>query len=200
MPQRPLVDPTQHDPIPGPHEVSLRPIREADIPALWRWLHEPEVVEFWGDPDETVEEVRAENLEPDVYPCWRFIIEREGAPVGLVQYWHDDPDPEWWWSAGIDILIGEPGARGRGAGIEAIRVLLRHLFEVKHLHRVTIDPQVRNERAIHVYERAGFRRDGILRHDDIIRGQYVDAQYLTILEDEWPAARERWERERGPLG
>ena len=34
---------------------------------------------------------------------------------------------------------------------------------------------------------------------DVIDGRYVDTQYLTILEDEWPAARARWEAERGPL-
>ena len=34
----------------------------------------------------------------------------------------------------------------------------------------------------------------------VIDGEYRDTQYLTILEDEWPAARAAWEQERGPLG
>lgn len=194
------IDPTNHIAIPGPHDVSLRPLSEADLPDLMRWLHEPEVRQFWSKPDDTIEELREEYIEPDVYPAWGFVIELNGRGVGLIQYSHRYPDPDYYWDAGIDILIGEPEARGHGAGIEAIRVLLRYLFEVKRLHRVTIDPEVGNPRGIHVYERAGFRIDGILRHNDRIEGEYRDTPYLTILEDEWPAARAAWEHERGPLG
>ena len=194
------IDPTNHIAIPGPHDVSLRPLSEADLPDLMRWLHEPEVRQFWGKPDDTIEELREEYIEPDVYPAWGFVIELNGRGVGLIQYSHRYPDPDYYWDAGIDILIGESEARGHGAGIEAIRVLLRYLFEVKRLHRVTIDPEVGNPRGIHVYERAGFRIDGILRHNDRIEGEYRDTPYLTILEDEWPAARAAWEHERGPLG
>ncbi|MEI7925782.1 MAG: GNAT family N-acetyltransferase [Chloroflexota bacterium] len=194
-----LIDPTDHEPVPGPHDVSLRPLSEADLPALMRWLNEPEVRQFWGTPEGTIEELREEYIEPDVYPAWGFVIELAGRGIGLIQYSHRYPDPDYYWDAGIDILIGEPDARGHGAGIEAIRVLLRYLFEVKRLHRVTIDPEVTNPRAVHVYERAGFRLGGILRHNDLVDGEYRDTQYLTILEDEWPAARARWEAERGPL-
>jgi RimJ/RimL family protein N-acetyltransferase len=71
--------------------------------------------------------------------------------------------------------------------------MLDYLFEVKHLHRVTIDPDVRNARAVRAYEKSGFRLDGILRHneqrDD---GTYADTQYLSLLEDEWPAVKAAW--------
>ena len=194
-----LTDPTDHVAIPGPHDVSLRPLAEADLPDLLRWLHEPEVRQFWGTPEENLDDLREEYIEPDVYPAWSFVIHLDGRGVGLIQYSHRYPDPDYFWDAGIDILIGEPDARGRGAGIEAIRVLLRHLFEEKRLHRVTIDPEAGNPRAVHVYERAGFRLDGVLRHNDRVRDEYVDTQYLTILEDEWPTARARWVEERGAL-
>ena len=199
MPQRPLFDPSDHVPVPGPHDVSLRPIAATDLPSIRRWLDEPEVRTFWGEPEDTDEELCAEYLDPDTYPCWRFVIELDGHGVGIIQYHHRYPDPDSFWDAGIDIFIGEPSARGRGAGIEAVRVLLRHLFEVKHLHRVTIDPEVDNARAIHVYQRAGFTLGGVMRHNDRIDDRWVDTQYLTILEDEWPAARARWVEERGPL-
>ena len=45
----------------------------------------------------------------------------------------------------------------------------------------------------------GFHLDGIVRHNAFDHGEYVDTQYLTSLEDEWPRARARWEAERGPL-
>ena len=172
---------------------------EADLTDVAHWLSEPEVRQFWGDPEENLEEMRAGLTEPDYAPSWQFVIGLDGRGVGVIQYSHREPDPDSHWDASIDIFIGDAAARGRGVGIEAVRVLLRHLFEEKRVHRVTIDPELDNVRAIHVYERAGFRLDGILRHNDRIEGRWVDAQYLTILEDEWPAARARWIDERGTL-
>jgi aminoglycoside 6'-N-acetyltransferase len=176
--------------------VSLRPIADEDLDKLWRWQHEPGVVEWWGEPNEDREQFRAEHFEPDVAPTWRFIIEWQGRPVGMLQYYHDYPDTEDSWSAGIDIYIGEPDARDRGVGTEAVRIMLRYLFEVKRVHRVIIDPQTTNARAIRAYEKAGFRREGVMRHNDFMHGKYIDTQYLSIIEDEWPAERDRWLAER----
>jgi aminoglycoside 6'-N-acetyltransferase len=192
MPRYDLPNPGDHVPIAGPHVVSLRPIAERDIDALFRWLHDPEVVQWWGDPPADREEVRAEYLEPNEAPTWRFIIQHNGRDVGLVQYWHAYADTHYRFSAGIDIFIGGPDARNHGVGTEAVRTLLAHLFEVTGVHIVTIDPQTTNARAIRAYEKAGFRRDGVLRHHDRMHGEYVDTQYLSILEDEWPAARAAW--------
>ncbi len=196
MSRIPVPQPGDHAPIAGPHDVSLRPIAEGDLDMLLRWQREPEVAHWWDEADLSREEMRREYLEPDIAPTWRFVIEWEGRDVGMVQYWHKYPDTDDLWSAGIDILIGEADARDRGVGREAIRVLLRYLFEVKRLHRVTIDPEVANVRAIRAYERAGFTRDGVLRHEYQIRGEYVDTQYLSILETDWPEAKRVWLEER----
>jgi RimJ/RimL family protein N-acetyltransferase len=71
--------------------------------------------------------------------------------------------------------------------------MLGYLFEAKRVHLVTIDPEVKNGRGIRAYEKAGFRLDGVLRHHAFEHGEYVDTHFMSILEDEWPAARERWE-------
>ena len=70
-----------------------RPPRADDLDALVRWLREPEVVELWGGPDKDIEAIREEYLESDVDPCWRFVFKLDGAGVGLIQYWHNDPGP-----------------------------------------------------------------------------------------------------------
>lgn len=172
---------------------------EADLADIVRWRSDPEVIEFWGPPPAGEREARAEDLEPDVNPVWRFVIEVRGQGVGQVQYYHDYADTDYTWSAGIDIYIGDAAARNRGAGTEAIRTLLRYLFEAKRLHRVIIDPEPANQRAIRSYQKAGFRFDGRLRHHGRVGDRFVDAHWMSILEDEWPVARARWESERGPV-
>ena len=68
---------------------------------------------------------------------------------------------------------------------EAERTMARYLIEVRGHHRLTIDPAAANERAIHVYEKVGFKRVGVMRryergHD----GTFHDGLLMDMLADE----------------
>ena len=191
--------PADHGPIVGP-AVTLRRVEERDLADILQWRRDPEVVEFWGEPLPDVDAARRHYAESVGEPTWRFVIERGERGVGEIQYWHPHSGPDWTWSAGVDIFIGERDARNRGTGTEAVRTMLRYLFETKRCHRVTIDPETGNARAIRCYEKVGFRLDGVLRHNDRILGRYVDTHLMSMLEDEWPAAKARWEAERAARG
>ena len=176
--------------------VRLRPIEERDLSEAARWRSEPEVERFWGKAPDTEAGLREELLEPDEHaPTHVYVIEHEGRGIGCIQYWHRYPGAEEEWLAGIDIFIGVADGRDRGLGTEAVRTMLRYLFEERGVHRVTIDPEVDNARGIRCYEKAGFRLEGVLRHNDQIDGRYVDTHFMGILADEWPEARARWEAE-----
>lgn len=55
------------------------------------------------------------------------------------------------------------------------------------LHRLSLDVFSFNPRAEHVYRRAGFRREGVLR-DAVRDGDgYGDDILMAMLEDEWRA-------------
>ena len=189
-----LPDPTDHEPIQGPR-LRLRSITPDDLPALMRWLSDPEVMASYGLPPSTLAEVRGAFLEPSSLPCWRFIIEADDRAIGELQYYYSYAEVTW--SAGIDIFIGEPDARDRGLGTEAIRTVLQYLFETKGVSRVVIDPEPSNRRAVRAYEKAGFRLDGVIRRHMKIDGRWADAAFMTILDDEWPAAKARWQPPAG---
>lgn len=180
--------------------LRLRHIEARDLPQIMAWLEEPEVLHWWDDAQPDLDAARAEFVAPDSDgPRHGYIIEdlaAKGRGLGYIQWWQRSYDEEDAWWAGVDIFIGEPDARDRGVGTEAVRMLLAYLFEERRLHRVTIDPEVANARAIRSYQKAGFRLDGVLRHNEFIRGEYVDTQMLSILEDEWPAAKAAWEAVR----
>lgn len=46
-----VPSPAQRERIDGP-QLTFRPIEERDLPDLLRWLSDPEVVEFCGEPPE----------------------------------------------------------------------------------------------------------------------------------------------------
>jgi RimJ/RimL family protein N-acetyltransferase len=56
----------------------------------------------------------------------------------------------------LDLLIGEEEFLGRGLGVKLIKEFLSQEFP--RISRVLIDPEVANTKAIHVYEKAGFKK------------------------------------------
>lgn len=80
------------------------------------------------------------------------------------------------------IFIGEPSARGRGVGTAAARLMLRYCFEEEKLHRVYLRALAGNEQAIRSYEKAGFVKEGYLKEDVCIDGQYRDVVWMASVE------------------
>ncbi len=79
------------------------------------------------------------------------------------------------------IFIGEPEARGRGAGTAAARLMLRYCFEQEHFNRIYLRALADNMQAIRSYEKAGFVREGYLRQDVCIHGEYRDVVWMAAL-------------------
>ena len=65
----------------------FRPMTAADLPLVRRWLAEPHVAEWWGDPDEQFELVSGDLDEPAMD---QFIVATDGRPFGYLQCY--DPD------------------------------------------------------------------------------------------------------------
>ena len=76
----------------------------------------------------------------------------------------------------------------KGYGSEALRLVVAHGFDAYKLHRIGLDVFAYNDRAIHVYEKAGFRREGVQRDALFYDGAFHDSIMMAVLEDEWRAA------------
>ena len=75
--------------------------------------------------------------------------------------------------------------RGRGIGSWAIAKTRDFAFEQLKLHRLELDVFSFNPRAEHAYQKAGFRREGVLR-DAVRDGEtYADDILMAILEEDW---------------
>jgi len=130
----------------------LRPLVAADAAELRRIHLTPEVRRWWDDP-----ETAFPWDEPD---STRYTVEFEGLVAGLIQYW-EETEPRYR-HATIDLFL-DPQLHGRGLGTATLARLVRHLFEDRGHHRITIDPDVDNAVAVRCYEKVGFSRVGVMR-------------------------------------
>jgi aminoglycoside 6'-N-acetyltransferase len=157
--------------------VHLRPVRPDDRDRLTALFNEPEVLRWWGDAEESLDDTF--NPAPEEVG---YVVESEGEFAGFIQY-GEESEPMYR-HASIDIALGE-GARGRGLGADAIRTLATYLFEVRGHHRLTIDPAADNAKAIRSYERLGFRPVGIMRrYERGLDGTWHDGLLMDLLAGE----------------
>jgi RimJ/RimL family protein N-acetyltransferase len=69
---------------------------------------------------------------------------------------------------------------GRGVG-RALLGALEAWARANGLHRLELTVQVHNHRAIALYEKCGFEREGLKRHSLKIEGGFVDELYMSKL-------------------
>lgn len=75
--------------------------------------------------------------------------------------------------------------KGKGYGREAIQLLKQLCFEQLKYHRLWLDVYDDNERAIHLYESEGFKKEGKLRDCIKTENGYRSLRIYSILEDEY---------------
>jgi aminoglycoside 6'-N-acetyltransferase len=151
----------------------------ADLPMLARWLAQPHVGEWWRDEpaDRAAVEAKYGPCIDGDDPTELFVIEElspagqaPGRPVGMIQRYLFADEPDWVavfdgivdvdvdGAAGIDYLIGEPDAVGRGLGAAAIAAFTELVFDWRPVPSIVVTVQQDNRASWRVLERAGFQR------------------------------------------
>jgi len=74
---------------------------------------------------------------------------------------------------------------GKGYGSDALKTLIKYLFENFNINKIWIEARVNNPRAIRAYEKAGFKKEGVLREEDYFEGKFVDCIRFGILRKEF---------------
>jgi RimJ/RimL family protein N-acetyltransferase len=88
---------------------------------------------------------------------------------------------------GMSIAIGDRVNWGKGYGYEAAQLALAFAFGELNLHRVTATVFSYNERSIALFEKLGFRREGVYREFLRRDGERHDMLLYGLLKHEWKA-------------
>jgi RimJ/RimL family protein N-acetyltransferase len=89
----------------------------------------------------------------------------------------------------LRLAIGEERHQNQGFGREALLLMLEYGFGILNLHRIELEVYSFNSRAAHLYESAGFVREGVRRQTLFYNHEYHDVVMLGMLESEY---RERY--------
>jgi RimJ/RimL family protein N-acetyltransferase len=174
--------------------VYLRPIEKADAELAHRWRSDADVAVLASLPIPRSLTQVAQGIERLVGEAaedqFRFVIclLDDDRPIGEASLMDIDRVNG---SAELGILIGEKAEWGKGYGTDAVNALVDFGFGWLRLERIWLEVWTENPRARRSYEKAGFVREGTLRHDRYEDGRFTDGDIMSILREEWLALPRR---------
>jgi RimJ/RimL family protein N-acetyltransferase len=155
-------------------KISFRKAAKNDLELLKAWFNKPHVKEFWDNSKEMWENVESYlNGHKVLYDYWIGLFEKApfcliitsdasekdlsekdlnapGSDNNFLPYL--EPHGKTWT---IDFMIGEESFLGRGLSHIA---LLKFTDDQRSVCSFLIDPAASNTKAIHIYEKAGFKK------------------------------------------
>ncbi len=148
-------------------KYAFHPMSADHLPMIRRWLATPDVVRWWGNPDEQYALVSGDLDHPDMD---QFIVTVDDHAFGYIQCyalgaWNQGFGSQPPATRGIDQFIGAPDMIGHGHGARFIRQFTEGLL-TSGVPRVVTDPDPDNDRAVRAYAKAGFQSDRIVDTPD----------------------------------
>ncbi len=164
--------------------VVIRILEEPDLENVRKLRNDPTVNEFLTTNIPINEEAQKQwfrQLSLDGSRAYYVIDDLQKNFVGMVR-------TDQWDKinrsirVGIDIVSSQ---RRKGFASEAYRVFLRYLFESLDMNRVWLEVLDYNSIALHLYQKLGFVKEGIMRQAVFRRGKYNDYVIMSLLKTEY---------------
>lgn len=163
----------------------LRELSREDMPIINSWRNNPNIIECLGAPYRYINQA-VDDRWFDSYMTQRnntircVIIAENEKVIGLVSLTDIDYIHR---KTTFHIMIGDKDNQSKGAGTYALACMLHHAFNNMNLHRVELDVLSSNVKAIGLYEKMGFVREGVFREACFKNGVYVDMIHYALLEN-----------------
>jgi RimJ/RimL family protein N-acetyltransferase len=154
-------------------------------PATWTWLAivQPSRAELRAWLEEALDSARSGRELPFV------TISHTSGVVGSTRFMALRPEAR---SVEIGWTWLHPSAWRTGVNAEAKLLMLGQAFDGWGCRRVELKTDALNERSRRAIEALGASFEGIHRKHMLVRGgENRDTAWYSLLDDEWPAARER---------
>ncbi|MBK9748433.1 MAG: GNAT family N-acetyltransferase [Chloroflexi bacterium] len=170
--------------------VRLTALKPEDAAVMARWYEDGEFSRLW---DAMVARPRTEASIRKWFE--ETDASKDGYGFGIRLMYSDEligylyvDGIVWNHGAGwLAIAIGEAANRGKGYGLEAMNLALKFAFHELNLHRIQLTVFGYNERAIRLYEKIGFQREGTIREFLARDGRRYDMYLYGLLKREWDA-------------
>lgn len=168
--------------------LRLREIEVKDAEHMLTYLQDPEVMEYYGLPpfdstDQVLDEIAwySKIFTQQTGIRWGITLKDEDKVIGSMGFLN-------WVSMHHRVDIGYELNQeywGKGIASEALQAVLAYGFETMELERVQALIEPANLASIHLVEKQGFLREGLLRNYEYGNGKFDDLLMYAILKKDF---------------
>lgn len=146
------------------NKISFRRVQlEQDAELLHNWMNEEHVIPYWklnGPKEHYVQHLQRALCDEHQKLYIGFL---NNKPISYWEsYWVQgdvveevyDSKP---YDQGVHLLIGEKECLGKGYSLPFLKAMVRYQFQEQRTEKVIAEPDIRNEKMIHVFEKCGFK-------------------------------------------
>ena len=173
--------------------IELQYFTQDDFDQLIRWVDSEKFLMQWAGPSfnypldksQLSEYLRGANDDQTDKLIYKVVHTETGAMIGHISLVRIDRENH---SARIGrVLVGDQSYQGQGICRQMIERIVKIAFEDLELHRVSLGVFDFNSAAISCYQKAGFKKEGLLRDYRKVGDEYWSLWEMSLLEHEWSA-------------
>ena len=160
----------------------IRPFKKEDA-LLWQtWDTDPEIQVHMPEPKNEVHDISIqyeyiEECENDEDGYYWSIETKNGVTIGTVSLFEINPHHK---TADLGIVIGDKEYWGKGVATEVIKTIKEHTFNTLGIERINAEVEEENIPMKKVFEKTGFKQDGIFKNARIKNGKRINVLHFGI--------------------
>jgi RimJ/RimL family protein N-acetyltransferase len=162
-------------------KISYRPLTKEDLPDRVRWFSDPEVAQYLGSSVRNGTTLASQRKwfkkQSSAKDRRMFAIEVDEKMIGNVGLSEIEKDDA---NAGIFIVVGDKNFWGVGVATDALKFITNYGFKRLKLHKIWLHVFEPNIRAVKLYEKFGFIKEG--HHTEMLKlnGKFHDEIFMSL--------------------
>lgn len=167
--------------------VTLRPVQEEDLPALYDHLMDfDNRGEFWPPSVSTLTQLNKDLKE---HGFWRddfgsvVLIDNETGKLVGQMFWFKTV--QYMTELEIGYIMYDVTTRSRGGATEGCKMLTRFLFDSKNVNRIRLCIATENRPSRRVAEKSGYKHEGTQRGAAWNHGRHYDMELYAVTRDDY---------------
>jgi ribosomal-protein-alanine N-acetyltransferase len=166
-------------------EFTIRHVLKSDLAELLPLLSNPELRGDYLPSAITSPTEFEKKFDKDGFSAEAFerllIVDKAGKILGTIFHFKSVP---YFNAREIGYVMLSPEHRNKGIATKAVNLLTRYLFDSLLINRLEIRMDTQNLASEKVAMNCGFKKEGVARAANFVRGRHVDMHVYALLRDE----------------
>lgn len=164
-------------------QFKLHALEKEDLPFIHQLYNNAQIMKYWFEEPYYSMAQLEENFNDSKHSekTRQFILKRNANKIGYIGFYNI----EWIHrKAEFGIMI-DPNEQGKGYANVAMELAIDYAFSILNLHKLYLVVDQENEKAIHIYKKAGFHVEAKLKDEYFINGSYHNTIIMSIFQHEY---------------